>query len=137
MRLKDNKTIFFIFLQWPRLPMWIYPCYKLLLAAVLVTLVVLTGVIPNRDWYNQESDRIKWFIYITNHQIFFVTLCLCYQAVITMFVTCCYKYGIRGRLTQSYIRNKLMVLFVFILKSSFKYLCMFQMACTLVRYHGT
>ncbi|XP_013393891.1 protein rolling stone-like [Lingula anatina] len=60
-----------------------YVIYRVLWALFHVTWIILSGVIPY-SWYSSESNRIKWFIYLTNWSYLILTVSAIIQAAVAI-----------------------------------------------------
>ncbi|KAK2179397.1 hypothetical protein NP493_493g02005 [Ridgeia piscesae] len=74
-----NPTLF-VTSQW-RCPPVVYAVYRGVVALYFVSWIVLSGV-WTYEWAASDSDRIKWFIYLTNWSFLVLTLDVLLQAVL-------------------------------------------------------
>ncbi|XP_071084143.1 protein rolling stone-like [Haliotis cracherodii] len=54
---------------WPK----VYLCWRGVVAAYHVVMIIVTGFCDRHTWTRTEEDSIKWFIYLTNWMFFLLT----------------------------------------------------------------
>ncbi|KAK2179877.1 hypothetical protein NP493_467g02033 [Ridgeia piscesae] len=87
------KSFYIVLVQsavWWRCPTVVYAVYRGVVALYFVSWIVLSGV-WTYDWAASNSDRVKWFIYLTNWSFLVLTFDVLLQAVLV--VLACGKTG--------------------------------------------